>query len=211
MNSWITEEKKLSIIDFLHALWCKNIELRFRRLQEVQKYDLAALLTKHSAKLFDQSMQFSNHQLVRFADPHHASTLSYLCKWHVKSCFQGLSQRLLTASTKANNISRYAVDFLARTCCCSRSQHDHAVSVIQGYHDPADGLHRSVRDFVAYNLTILAFRATYAAPMPLVEILGLQPPAMTCSAELLSLESHKGAFKLPVLLLESREHELLCC
>ena len=45
------------------------------------------VLTKYSVKLLEESMQFSNHQLVRFADPHHASILSYLGKWYCKPCF----------------------------------------------------------------------------------------------------------------------------
>ena len=39
MNSWITEERKPSIIDMLHPLWCKNMDLRFRHLQEAEKYN----------------------------------------------------------------------------------------------------------------------------------------------------------------------------
>ena len=80
---------------------------------------------------------------------------------------------------------------LARTCSCGRFQHDdvpcgHAIAVIQGYHDPAGGPHRSIRDFVAYNLTVPAFRATYATPMPPVEIAGLQPRNdMLCRAPLI--------------------------
>ena len=58
--------------------------------------------------------------------------------------------------------------------------------MIQGYHDPAGGPRRSVRDFVVYNLTAPAFRATYAAPMPPVEIAGLQPRNnMLCRAPLI--------------------------
>ena len=183
MNSWIVEERKLLIIDFVHSLWCKNMDLRFRHLQDAQKYDPATVLTKYSSKLLEQSMQFSNHQLVRFADPHHASVLSFLGKWYSKPCFSQSCQKLI-------NTVRYAVDLLARTCSCGRFQHDdvpcgHATAVIRGYHDPAGGLHRSVRDFVAHNLTVPAFRATYTAPMPLVEITGLQPRNdMLCRAPL---------------------------
>ena len=57
------------------------MDLRFRHLQEAQKYDPTAVLTKYSAKLLEQSMQLSNNQLIRYADPHHASVLSYLGKW----------------------------------------------------------------------------------------------------------------------------------
>ena len=53
MNSWIIEERKLSIIDLLHALWYKNMDLRFRHLQESQKYNPAEVLTKYSAKLLE--------------------------------------------------------------------------------------------------------------------------------------------------------------
>ena len=34
LNNWILEERKLSIVDLLHALWCKTMDLRFRRHQE---------------------------------------------------------------------------------------------------------------------------------------------------------------------------------
>ena len=73
MNSWIIEERKLSIIDLLRPLCCKNMDLRFRHLQEAQEYDPATVLTKHAVKLLEQSTQFSNHHLVRSADPHRAS------------------------------------------------------------------------------------------------------------------------------------------
>ena len=70
MNSWIIEERKLSIIDMLHPLWCKNMGLRFRHLQEAKYNQVAAVvLTEHAVKLLEKSMQFSNHRLVRFADP----------------------------------------------------------------------------------------------------------------------------------------------
>ena len=43
----------------------------------------------------------------------------------------------------------------------------------------------SMRDSVAYNLTLLAFGATYAASMPPVEIAGLQPNnEVSCRAPL---------------------------
>ena len=61
MSSWIIEERNFSIIDLLHALWCKNMDLHFCHLQEAQRYDFAAVFTKYSAKLLEQSMQFNNH------------------------------------------------------------------------------------------------------------------------------------------------------
>ena len=42
MNSWIIEERKLLIIDLLHSLWYKDMDLRFRQLQEAKKYNQAA-------------------------------------------------------------------------------------------------------------------------------------------------------------------------
>jgi hypothetical protein len=51
---------------------------------------------------------------------------------------------------------------------------------------PRGGARRSARDFVAYNLTVPAFRATYAAPMPPVDIGALQPrPEMRCRCPIL--------------------------
>ena len=80
---------------------------------------------------------------------------------------------------------------LARTCSCGRFQHGdvpcgHATAIIPGYRDPTGGPRRSVRDFVAYNLTVPAFRATYAVPMPPIDIAGLQPRNdMLCRAPLI--------------------------
>ena len=97
-------------------------------------------------------MNFSNHQLIRYADPLHASVLSTMGKW-------------------------YVVDLEAHTCTCHHFQYDdipcgHAVAVIQTYRSPEGALaRRSARDFVSYNLTLAAFRATYDGPvMPPVEI-----------------------------------------
>jgi hypothetical protein len=160
-NSWILEERKLSILDFLHHVWTKNMDLRFRRLQEAQKYDPAAVLTKYAAQLLEESTTFSNHRLIRFADPMHASVLSFQGNW-------------------------YVVDLEARTCTCGHFQFNdvpcgHAIAVIQTYRDPAGGPRRSAREFVAYNLTVPAFRATYAVPMPAVDIAALQPrPETPC-------------------------------
>ena len=52
---WTIEERNLSIIGLLHALWYKNIDLRPRHLQQVQMCDPAGVLTKFSAKLLKQS------------------------------------------------------------------------------------------------------------------------------------------------------------
>ena len=56
--------------------------VRFRHLQEAEKYNqaraAAVVLTEHAVKLLEKSMQFSNHRLVRFAEPNRASVLSYL-------------------------------------------------------------------------------------------------------------------------------------
>ena len=56
MNSWIVEERKLSIVDLLHALWSKNMDLRFRHRQEADKFDWEVVLTKYSASLLAQSI-----------------------------------------------------------------------------------------------------------------------------------------------------------
>ena len=102
-------------------------------------------------------MNFSNHRLIRYADPLHASVLSMQGKW-------------------------YVVDLEARTCTCGHFQYDdilcgHAIAVIQTYRS-LDGAqaHCSARDFVLYNLTLAAFRATYDGPvMPPIEIATLAP------------------------------------
>ena len=157
LNNWIVEERKLSVVDLLHALWSKVMDLRFRYLQEAKKYLDGAVITNYSAKKLEVSMNFSNHRLIRYADPLHASVLSMSGKW-------------------------YVVDLEARTCTCGHFQFDdipcgHAVAVIQTYRSP-DGAQarRSARDFVAFNLTLTAFRATYDGPvMPPVEIATLAP------------------------------------
>ena len=47
--------------------------------------------------------------------------------------------------------------------------------MIQTYRDAAGGRRRSAREFIPYNLTLEAFKATYAEPMPPVEAEGLEP------------------------------------
>ena len=68
MNSWIVKERKLSIIDLLHSLWSKNMDLRFRHRQEAEKYAPQTPLMKYSTTLLAQSMEFSNDRVVRMAD-----------------------------------------------------------------------------------------------------------------------------------------------
>ena len=74
----------------------------------------------------------------------------------------------------------WLTDLLARTCTCGYFQYNdipcgHAIAVIQTYQDPAGGQRRSARDFVSYNLTPEAFKATYVEPMLPVEVEGLEP------------------------------------
>ena len=74
--------------------------------------------------------------------------------------------------------------------------------VVQDYHDPAGGPRRSVRDFVTYNLTVPAFRATYTVPMLPVGVAGLQPHNdMLCRAPLIG--KTRGRPQANLLLLES--------
>jgi len=118
-------------------------------------FDREVVLTKYSASLLAQSMEFSNHRSLRMADPFCGSVLSFRGKW-------------------------YAVDLQERTRSCGWFQYNdipcgHAVAVIQGFHAPVEEPPRSARDFVAYNLTIAAFKATYVEAMPPVDIMGLQP------------------------------------
>ena len=146
LNNWIIGERKLSIVDLLHALWCKTTDLRFRHRQEGEKYDAATVLTKYTAKLLEKSMAFSNHRRIQFADAMHASVLSFQGKW-------------------------YVVDLLARTCTCGHFQYNdipcgHAIAVIQTYQDPAGSQRLSARDFVSYNFTLEPFKATYGAYAP---------------------------------------------
>ena len=124
-----------------------------------------------------------------------------------KFCLRGCCQCQRLIST-----GRYAAELLALTCSWGRFQHGvpcgHAIAVTKGYHDPAGGLHHSVCDFVAYNLTVPAFRATYTAPMLLVEIAGLQPRnGMLCRAPL--FKKARGRPQVARLAAGERAHELL--
>jgi len=76
INNWIVEERKLSIVDLLRELWSRNMDLRFRRRQEADKFDPEVVLTKYSASLLAQSMESSNHRSLRMADPFRGSILS---------------------------------------------------------------------------------------------------------------------------------------
>ena len=86
----------------------------------------------------------------------------------------GAKSRTFAADTYRK---RYVVDLEARTCTCGQYQYGdmpcgHAVAIIQNCRSP-DGAQarRSNRDFVAYNLTLAAFRATHDGPiMPPVGI-----------------------------------------
>ena len=58
--------------------------------------------------------------------------------------------------------------------------------MIFGYHDPAHSRRRSVHDLIAFNLTVPAFKGTYAALMPTAVIEGLQlRNDMPCRAPLI--------------------------
>ena len=46
--------------------------------------------------------------------------------------------------------------------------------MIQTYRDPAGGQRRSAREFIPYNLTLEAFKATYAKPMLPLDVDGLE-------------------------------------
>ena len=142
LNNWILEERKFSIVDLLHVLWCKTMDLRFRLHQEGEKYDAGTVLTKYTVKLLEKSMSFSNHRRIQFADAMHASVLSFQGKW-------------------------YVIDLLESACTCGHFQYNdipcrHAIAVVQEHHDPAGGQCRSVRQFIPYNLTLEAFKAAYA-------------------------------------------------
>ena len=119
------------------------MDLRFRHREEADKYAPRTPLTKYSTTLLAQSMEFSNHRLVRMADEFHGSVLSFRDKW-------------------------YAVDLHRRTCSCGRFGYNdvpcgHAIAVIQGFRAAGnEGPQRSARDFVSYNLTVAALKATYA-------------------------------------------------
>ena len=100
-------------------------------------------------------MAFSNHRRIQFADEMHAPMLSFQGKW-------------------------YVVDLLASTCTCGHFQYNdipcgNAIAVIQTYRDPAGGQCRSAREFIPYNLTLEAFKATYAEPMLPVDVDGIEP------------------------------------
>jgi hypothetical protein len=132
------------------------MDLRFRHREKADKYAPRTPLTKYSTTLLAQSMEFSNPRLVRMADEFRGSVLSFRDKW-------------------------YAVDLHQRTCSCGRFQYNdvpcgHAIAVIQGFRAAGnEDPQRSARDFVSYNLTVAALKATYARVIPPVDITNLQP------------------------------------
>jgi hypothetical protein len=148
MNNWLLKERRLAILDLLHAIWTKVMDLRYRRLKETGDYPQGVVLTKYSTKLLQESMHFVNHQAIRLADQNRGSVLSFMGKW-------------------------YVVDLEEHTCSCGRFQfHDvpcgHAIAIIQAANRGAP------RNFIPYNLTVAAMIATYATAMPPIDIANLE-------------------------------------
>jgi len=62
MNKWMLEERRMCVLDLLHSLWSKCMDLHFRQLQEAKTEDeKGAILTKYTTKLLQESM---DHALV---------------------------------------------------------------------------------------------------------------------------------------------------
>ena len=192
MNKWILQERRPSVLDLLHSLWSKCMDLRFRRLQEAQKcHDSGAILTKYSSNLLQESMKHSLVRHVRYADADHASVHAFSGKW-------------------------YQVDLLHRICTCGRFQYNdisrgHAVAVIQRYRPPPPTPQRNARDYTARNLTVAAMVITYTQVMPPVDVGPLQAPPQPelweCRPPL--FKKLRDALRLPALQPESSEHAVL--
>ena len=73
---WILEERKLSIVDLLHSLWCKTMDVFFRHRQDGEKYSARTVLTKYTANSLEKSMAFINHRRIQFANGIRATVLS---------------------------------------------------------------------------------------------------------------------------------------
>ena len=80
----------------------------------------------------------------------------------------------------------------------------HAIAVMQTYQVPAGGQRRSARDFIPYNLTLEAFKATYVEPMLPVEVEGLGARA-TMTAERPSSKKRAAVLRLLALQQVGRE------
>lgn len=77
----IGEDKRLSVIDLLHALWFKNRGLRFRHHQEAMTYHPEAGPTEYAVGLLEKPKQLSSHQFIEFANLHRASVLADFGEW----------------------------------------------------------------------------------------------------------------------------------
>jgi len=78
MNKWMLEEWRMCVLDLLHSLWSKSMDLRFRRLQEAKIEDeKGAILTKHMMKLLQESMDHALIRNVRYADADNTSVHTY--------------------------------------------------------------------------------------------------------------------------------------
>ena len=78
MNKWMLEERRMCVLDLLHSLWSKCMDLGFRRLQEAKiEYEKGAILTKHLMKLLQESMDHALIRNVRYADADNTSVHTY--------------------------------------------------------------------------------------------------------------------------------------
>ena len=81
MDGLIGEEKKLSAVDLLQALWSKNRGLRSRHLQEATALYPTVGLTEYAGGLLRQSCRLSSHQFSHPVDLHRAVVRADSGEW----------------------------------------------------------------------------------------------------------------------------------
>ena len=151
LNNWILEARKLSIVDLLHSLRCKTMELRFRHRKDRENSDARTVLTKYITSSLERSMAFINHRRIQFADGMRATVLSLQAP---------VPAGILNATT-----SHVGIPFRHR--------------------EPRGGQRLPAPEFMLNNLTLEAFKATYAENMLSVDVDGLEPQGVNdCRAPL---------------------------
>ena len=64
VSKWVLEERRPPVLDLLHTLWSKFMDIRFRGLQEARKHqNSGAILTKYPSNLLQESIEHSTCSL----------------------------------------------------------------------------------------------------------------------------------------------------
>jgi len=149
INSALKQDRDLSIIDLLNAIWNRCMGQRYARFQDaVQKLAVpGARYTNFALQLLTESMDHSQHRRVEAASETRGVVTSHSDK-------------------------QYVVDLEARTCTCGRFEINdipcgHAVSLILR-------LRKQPRDYIPKVFTLETYRWTYMRDMHPVDIQYLQ-------------------------------------